>query len=114
MINIIHIYHLSYHYNILSYIYVEFIYSQYIIMTSSIDLNQIFEPLSTWTQQTNAGSGFWSSIASSSDGTKLAVCSSYDVSPSPLDNCYIYTSTNSGVTWTQRASYQNWSSKRRD
>jgi prepilin-type N-terminal cleavage/methylation domain-containing protein len=46
----------------------------------------------TFTQQTVPGSGAGYSIASSSDGSKLAAA---DVTG------YLYTSTNSGATWTQ-------------
>ena len=46
----------------------------------------------TWTQQTNAGTGQWSSVASSSDGSKLAA--------TKASGGNIYTSTNSGATWT--------------
>jgi hypothetical protein len=49
----------------------------------------------TWSQQLG-GSGF-TSIASSSDGTKLAGVGSY------LWSWYIYTSTDSGVTWIARS-----------
>ena len=44
----------------------------------------------TWTEQPNAGSRNWNSIASSADGTKLAAVDGGGL---------IYTSTNSGVTW---------------
>ena len=52
-------------------------------------------PGTNWTQR-SPGSAvkFWSDIASSADGTKLAVVGSDD---------YIYTSTDSGTTWTLRA-----------
>ena len=46
---------------------------------------------SGWTQQTNLGQHAWTSIASSSNGTKLAAVAVND---------YIYTSSDSGVTWT--------------
>jgi hypothetical protein len=57
----------------------------------------------TWTQRTAPGSRSWQSIASSSDGTKLAAA---------VDGGYIYTSTDSGVTWTERtaAGSHLWSS----
>jgi photosystem II stability/assembly factor-like uncharacterized protein len=48
-----------------------------------------------WIQQTNSGIRNWVSIATSSDGQKLAACAAND---------YIYTSTNAGQTWTQRSS----------
>jgi hypothetical protein len=43
-------------------------------MSNQLDLNKIFQPLTllSWSQQTNSGSRSWSSITSSSDGTKLA------------------------------------------
>jgi hypothetical protein len=47
----------------------------------------------TWTQ-TSAPSNFWSSVASSADGSKLVAV----VNQSPY---LIYVSTNSGATWTQ-------------
>jgi hypothetical protein len=47
----------------------------------------------TWDERTSAGSRWWQSITSSSDGTKLAAVTWED---------YIYTSTNSGVTWVER------------
>jgi hypothetical protein len=46
----------------------------------------------TWTQTIPPGEVGWSSIASSSDGTKLAAVVSFTG---------IWTSTNAGVTWTQ-------------
>ncbi len=45
----------------------------------------------TWTEQTGSGSRDWKSIASSSDGTKLAAV---------VNAGYIYTSTDSGTTWS--------------
>jgi hypothetical protein len=58
----------------------------------------------TWTQ-TGAPSEEWFSIASSSDGTKLAAISAVYLSGS------IYTSTNSGLTWTQTSAPSvNWQS----
>jgi hypothetical protein len=45
----------------------------------------------TWTQ-TSATNWNWTSISSSSDGTKLAAVAA---------GCGIFTSTNSGATWTQ-------------
>ena len=47
----------------------------------------------SWTQATTAGSRHWTSIASSSDGTKLAAVEY---------NGYIYTSTDSGASWTEQ------------
>lgn len=57
-----------------------------------------------WRQQTGSGSLIWSSIASSSDGAKLAACG-YDNSTS---TGYIYTSTDTGDTWTPRGSSKAW------
>jgi len=48
----------------------------------------------TWTERTSSGSTYWRSIASSSDGTKLVA-----VTPSG----YIWTSTNSGATWSTQS-----------
>jgi photosystem II stability/assembly factor-like uncharacterized protein len=48
----------------------------------------------SWTKQTSSGVGFWQQIASSADGTKLIAS----------DISYIYTSIDSGVTWTRRLS----------
>jgi hypothetical protein len=61
-----------------------------------IDLNITFsKTISTdIVNRTNAGSRIWYSVTSSSDGTKLAA----------IDSAYIYTSTDSGVTWSQRMS----------
>ena len=47
------------------------------------------------------GNKNWADIASSDDGTKLAAV---------VSSGYIYTSTDSGVTWTARDSIRNWSS----
>jgi hypothetical protein len=49
----------------------------------------------------------WQDIASSSDGTKLVAT---DRGIGPTGFGYIYTSADSGVTWTQRGSAQNWRS----
>jgi hypothetical protein len=54
----------------------------------------------TWTAQAGAGSRGWQSIASSADGTKLAAL---------VNAGKVYTSTDSGVTWTERNANQNWS-----
>jgi len=48
-------------------------------------------PSYAWTSQTGAGQRFWSSIASSSDGTRLAAV---------VAGGWIYTSADSGYTWT--------------
>ena len=47
----------------------------------------------TWVERKGAGSRWWQSITSSSDGTKLAAVTWED---------YIFTSSNSGVTWVER------------
>ena len=57
-----------------------------------------------WREQVGSGSRIWSSIASSSDGSKLVACVDNNLSG------YIYTSTNYGVTWTQRAGPKTWQS----
>ena len=49
----------------------------------------------TWTQQTTLGSAYWQSVASSADGSKLVA---------GISTGYIYTSADSGATWTQRTS----------
>ena len=46
-----------------------------------------------WTSSSSAGSRQWTSIASSADGTKLAMTSAGD---------YIFTSSDSGATWVAR------------
>ena len=56
-----------------------------------------------WKAATSVGSRNWRGLASSSDGTKLAAV---------VNGGYIYTSTDSGVTWTERqgaGSRQWWS-----
>jgi len=57
----------------------------------------------TWTLQTSSTSQFWSSVASSADGTHLVAA---------VYGGYLYTSTNSGVTWTQQtgSTSQYWQS----
>lgn len=50
----------------------------------------------TWTRQLGSSTAAWRSIASSWDGAKLAAATDRE----------IYTSTDSGVTWTQRMSWQ--------
>jgi hypothetical protein len=54
------------------------------------------------------GSYDWSAIASSADGTKLVATGG---SGNPVSSGYIYTSTNSGLTWTPQtvAGYRQWS-----
>jgi hypothetical protein len=62
----------------------------------------------TWTKSTGTNSApaaYWSSVASSEDGTKLVAVSNY------IGIKVIYTSTNSGVTWTKTsAPPATWSS----
>ena len=55
-----------------------------------------------WTAQAGSGNQNWEAVASSTDGTKLVAV----VYP----NGQIWTSPNSGATWTPRASTQNWAS----
>ena len=43
----------------------------------------------------------WNSVASSADGTKLVAV---------VNSGYVYTSVDSGTTWTQRGTQQNWGS----
>ncbi|MGA2852928.1 MAG: sialidase family protein [Verrucomicrobiota bacterium] len=65
----------------------------------------------TWTKQNgnNNASGYWSSIASSADGTKLVATVGYTIhNTSPVG--YIYTSTDSGATWSPRFGSARWSS----
>jgi hypothetical protein len=52
---------------------------------------------------------YWSSVASSSDGTKLVATVGY-TSYNTLASGQIYTSTDSGVSWTARAGSLPWSS----
>lgn len=56
-----------------------------------------------WTPATNAPSANWSSIASSADGSKLVAVNdnSYDNGDYGVFVGTIYTSTDSGVSWTQ-------------
>jgi photosystem II stability/assembly factor-like uncharacterized protein len=54
-----------------------------------------------WIEQQSAGIRNWNSIASSSDGIKLIASTNSE---------YLYTSTDSGVTWIQRASSRSWKS----
>ena len=62
----------------------------------------------TWENSTSPAQA-WTSVASSSDGTKLvAVCSE-----DPADEAnsgYIFTSADSGATWTQTGPQENWTS----
>src|SRR5438046_7159134 len=58
--------------------------------------------------QTSAPNNYWSSVASSADGGKVVAATKYD----PSGHLgLIYTSTNSGATWTQTSAPSNyWSS----
>ena len=62
----------------------------------------------TWTPRENVRN--WTSIASSADGSKLvAVDGGLSCVPMPCEPLgRIYTSTDSGVTWTPRESDKNW------
>jgi photosystem II stability/assembly factor-like uncharacterized protein len=53
-----------------------------------------------WQAASGPGIANWSSIAASASGTIIAAT---------IKGGYIWVSTNSGATWTQRASSQNWS-----
>jgi hypothetical protein len=75
-----------------------------------------------WVKQAGSGSRFWASVASSTDGTKLVASEVHPVgsqvtaaNPNPAVKCCstlgdIFTSTDSGVTWTDRtaAGTRNW------
>jgi hypothetical protein len=59
----------------------------------------------TWMQRTGAGAHSWGPISSSADGTKLAAgVYNNSVTAGSWDGIagYLYTSTDGGVTWTQR------------
>jgi len=79
----------------------DYIYNDYIYTSTDYG--------ATWMQQTNAGSRGWSSVASSSDGSKLVVAARGIWSSDRIPD-YIYTSTNYGVTWMQQtnAGSNNW------
>ena len=66
----------------------------------------------SWCQRTAAGCRYWTDVASSSDGCKLAATAQafYDIYAICGD--YIYTSADSGATWCQRtaAGCRLWSS----
>jgi hypothetical protein len=68
----------------------------------------------SWTQTTAPTNNFWGSIASSADGNKLVAASGfpyYDGIENPNSTNAIYTSTDSGATWTQtKAPTNTWSS----
>lgn len=52
-----------------------------------------------WTPRPNSGTRTWTSIASSADGSKLAAAAYVG---------QIYTSTDSGATWTARGGFNTW------
>src|SRR5439155_7174268 len=52
----------------------------------------------------------WRSVASSADGSKLVAMSGGAYSGNGADGGQIYTSTDSGVTWTARDSNRHWMS----
>jgi hypothetical protein len=56
----------------------------------------------TWIQRTGTGTGYWVSIASSSDGSKLVAADNGGYTTG-----YIWTSADGGATWTQRTSAGN-------
>jgi uncharacterized repeat protein (TIGR02543 family) len=74
----------------------------------------------TWKKESGSGSRFWASLASSSDGTKLVSSEVHSIgTPSSKNNLTstccssagdIFTSTDSGATWVDRASagMKNW------
>ena len=59
-----------------------------------------------WTERTSSGERYWKGIASSSDGTKLAAYETTTETTGTAGN--IWTSSDSGETWTYRASSKNW------
>ena len=69
----------------------------------------------TWTAQTTSGLGSldWSCVASSADGTKLVAAVGY-IPNNAFPTGFLYTSTDSGVTWTKLGSLSSvndlWSS----
>jgi photosystem II stability/assembly factor-like uncharacterized protein len=65
----------------------------------------------TWTDRAQALDQLWNAVASSADGTKLVAAGSLIASPDPGGDFfagYIYTSGDSGVTWTRRGTLQEW------
>ena len=56
----------------------------------------------TWTQQTGAGRRSWNAVASSSDGARIVAAVEFGSEPGQnWAPGFIYTSTDSGATWTQ-------------
>ncbi len=66
-----------------------------LLVVATIFPAPIFGQTFVWTQ-TSAPTNTWTGIASSSDGTRLAACSVYPAN-------VVYTSTNSGLSWTKAA-----------
>ncbi len=62
----------------------------------------------TWTERRSAGSRNWGSITSSADGIKLAALVYPDHDGSASYPGYVYTSTDGGVTWTERKTVWDW------
>ena len=60
-----------------------------------------------WTERTSAGNRNWYSLASSVDGTKLTGCRPCGGISATTNIGYLYTSTDSGATWTERTSAGN-------
>jgi hypothetical protein len=58
----------------------------------------------TWTERTSAGARQWNSVASSADGVKLAATASNLDYDTVEGSSSIYTSQDSGATWTEQAS----------
>ena len=56
----------------------------------------------TWVQRVDTGIHEWRAITSSADGTKLAVTEGHYDEASSTDIGSVYTSTDSGATWTER------------
>ena len=64
----------------------------------------------SWTQTTASTNYYWTSVAASADGRKLVAAAGYAFSGPgypPLQNG-IYTSTNSGITWTLTSAPSNY------
>ncbi|MES2631162.1 MAG: Ig-like domain-containing protein [Patescibacteria group bacterium] len=58
-----------------------------------------------WVKRTSAGDRFWNSISSSADGTKLIATANNWNGTTYVSS--IYTSSNSGATWTERMASDN-------
>jgi photosystem II stability/assembly factor-like uncharacterized protein len=70
-----------------------------VVSNSTLSLYITIDFGSNWTQSIIPGTAMISYVASSSNGTNLAVCTR---------DGFIYTSTDSGVTWEQRTSQRRW------